>query len=376
MVDATVPEELLSHAPAFDVKTPISKIIPILDGRCAAVVTKGGEFYGVVDFRSVYMSKQGMGIKKNTTVERYVVKTPKITASTPIDDVIAYFYKSQVTAIPFFSRGVVKGLLDRYTLLKVLLSLGYMKDIKVQDVMTSPVLAIDSGANVSQAKATMERNKLNRLAVVDSGRFVGLLTNHALVARYTKQPERLPEMKTKVYSPSNVPVSSVMEANPVTVDYTSGLEECVRSFVERRISSLIVTKKNLPVGIATISDVLEGLISRRRIDENRIILSGFDAKSYDYEDEVREMVREFMDKMEKLQKLKTSYVTVKIKSLKNNKYDVKMRVVFQRHGAVAMDHTSFLLDRTVGELLEKMKREILKMKEKEDSNRYRVVEEE
>jgi CBS domain-containing protein len=370
MAEQTVPEELLSKASVFDVKTPVSRVMPIIDGRGSAIVTKGGEFYGVVDFRAMYRSKQGMSVKRNATVERYAVRTPKITASTPLDDVIAYFYKSQSTAMPFISRGAVRGVLDRYTLLKILLSLGYMKDMKVQEVMTSPVLAIDSEANISQAKAIMAHNKLNRLAVVDNGRFVGLITNHDLMVKYTKPQERLPEMKTKVYTPANVPISSVMEGNPATVDYTSELDECVRNFVERRISSLIVVKKGKPVGIATISDVLAGLMSRRRIEENRIILSGFDANSYDYEDEVREMVREFMVTMEKLQKLKVSYVTLTIKNLKNNRYDVKMRMMFERNGTVSMDHTSFLLDRTVGELLEKMKREVLKLKDKDSKGRY------
>ncbi len=371
-----IPEGLLSRAPVLDVKTPVTKIIPIIDGHGTVVVTKAGEFYGIVDSRAMYRSNQSLAIKKNATVEKYAVRTPKITASTPIDDVVAYFYKSQSTAMPFIGNGKIKGVLDRYTLLRMLLSLGYLKDMTASEVMTSPVLAIDVNANVSQARAAMAGNKLNRLIVMDNGRFVGLLTNHDIVAKYSKPQERLPEMKTKVYSPANVPVSSVMEGNPVLVDQTAKLEECVRNFIERRISSVIVTARNEPVGIITISDVLEALISRRRISENRIILSGFDADSYQYEDEVREMVREFMDKAEKLQKLKTDYVTIRIKKLKGSRYEVKMRAILGKYGAVAMDHTGFMLDRTVGELLDKMRSEILKRKDKVDTYKYRFVKEE
>ncbi|MCL4411369.1 CBS domain-containing protein [Candidatus Marsarchaeota archaeon] len=371
-----IPEGLLSRAPVLDVKTPVTKIIPIIDGHGTVVVTKAGEFYGIVDSRAMYRSNQSLAIKKNATVEKYAVRTPKITASTPIDDVVAYFYKSQSTAMPFIGNGKIKGVLDRYTLLRMLLSLGYLKDMTASEVMTSPVLAIDVNANVSQARAAMAGNKLNRLIVMDNGRFVGLLTNHDIVAKYSKPQERLPEMKTKVYSPANVPVGSVMEGNPVLVDQTAKLEECVRNFIERRISSVIVTARNEPVGIITISDVLEALISRRRISENRIILSGFDADSYQYEDEVREMVREFMDKAEKLQKLKTDYVTIRIKKLKGSRYEVKMRAILGKYGAVAMDHTGFMLDRTVGELLDKMRSEILKRKDKVDTYKYRFVKEE
>ena len=220
MAEQTVPEELLSKASVFDVKTPIYKIMPIIDERGTAVITKGDEFYGIVDFRAMYRSKQSASIKRNATVERYAVRTPKITASTPLDDVISYFYKSQSTAMPYVSRGLVRGVLDRYTLLKMLLSVGYMRGINVQDVMTSPVLAIEADANISQARAAMARNRLNRLVVLDNDKFVGLITNHDIVMRYTKPQERLPEMKTKVYTPTNVPIKSVMESNPATIDYT------------------------------------------------------------------------------------------------------------------------------------------------------------
>ena len=374
--NVVVPEELVSRVPVFDAKTPVTKILHTIGERGAVVVTKAGEFYGIVDSRAMYRSTQSLAIKGNATIERYAVRTPKITASTPVDDVVTYFYKSQSTAMPFVNRGRIIGVLDRYTLLRMLLSLGYLKGMTASDVMTSPVLAIDVSANVLQAKTAMANNRLNRLVVMDNGKFVGLLTNHDIMAKYSKPQERLPEMKTKVYSPANTPVSNVMESNPVLVEQTTGLDECVRTFVDRHISSVIVAKKDTPIGIVTISDVLEALMSRRRINENRIILSGFDPDSYQYEDEVREMVREFMDKVERLQKLKADYVTVRIKRLKGSKYEVMMRVILGKYGAIAMNHTGFMLDRTVGELLDKMRGEILKRKDRADTYNYRFVKEE
>ncbi len=359
-----IPKELISNTLNLDYRTPVSKAASYLKKYSAIVISKDKEYCGILDTRTIYRTAHGMTLNENEKVERFAIKAPKITNSTSIYDIIAYFYKSGVKALPYMSGNKIVGVLERKTLLKVILSLNVLEDMKVSESMTTPVLAIDANANLAQANASMRDNKVNRLVVLQNSRFVGLITNYDIVGRYmTKTGERLPEFKTDMYRASNVPISSVMERNTHTVEYNRTMSEAVRLMVEDNISSLIVLRKGNPIGILTITDVMESIIARQKVEASKVFMSGFDANTYQYEDEAREELTSLISHVERLSGIDVDYVTFKVKRTHSKLYEMQIRLSLGRHGIISMNTTQYLFDDALASLLKRLKHKVVKEKE-------------
>lgn len=353
--------ELISGTQILDQRTPITRIRPLLDKYDAVVITKDNEYLGIIDSRSVSRRK-GLEIKR-ASAYKFAERVPQISDFTPIDDVILYFYKTRCKALPYSKNGKITGVLARGTLLKVLLSMRILEDMRVRDSMSSPVLAIDSEAGISQAKSVMGENKVNRLLVLQNGRFLGLLTNHDLSLRYSTQSERLPQMKSEKYSTSAFKAGDVAERNPVMIGEGSSLADAARSMVEKSISSVIVQKGGKPVGMLTVFDILESLVARKQISENKVFISGLDNTTYDYGDDAKEELNAFVNRIEKMHGMKINYVTLHIKKIKLKSYEMQIRIALDKHGVITMHVYGERFSEALSSLMQAARVKIIKEKE-------------
>lgn len=358
-----VPKELISKTMNFDYKTPISKVSQYLKRYPAVIITKNKEYHGVVDTRTIYRAKRGLKLSSKEKVEKFSVKVPRITNSTSIYDLVNYFYKSGVKALPYSNGARIMGVLKRKTFLKILLSLNILEDMKVNQAMSTPVLAIDENASIAQAKATMRDRHVNRLVVLRGSRFAGLITNHDIVEKYTKGSERAPELPTSLYKPANIPISSVMERNVRSIEFNRPVSDVVRDMIENRISSLVVMKKSNPIGMITITDVLESVLARQKVAASKVFMSGFDSNTYQYEDEAREELQLLVDNVEKLSGIDVDYITFKVKSTRSKLYEMQARLSLGKHGIITVHVNEYLFEDALNELVDKLKHMVLKEKE-------------
>ncbi len=369
-----IPKSVITQVPIFEADTAMTKVLPAVHNNPAVLINNKGEFYGIVDFRSVHRESKSLKMNKNTPVLKYAVKVPKIMHTTSLDDAVFYFYRSRRNALPYLDEDKVVGVLDRFTLMKMLLSTDSIKDMKCSNIMTSPALGIDSKASIAQASSAMADRNVNRLLVLDNGKLAGLITRHDLISKMTVIDERYPDMKSRRYSPSNITIESIMEKSPVSIDAKDDVRNAVRNFVNRSISSLVVTSNGVPSGILTISDVLAALIAKRKTFENRIIISGIDRDTYEYEYEIKEQSNAFIEKVEKFRKVNINYIAINVKKLKNSRYEINARASIERYGMVEVRLTDFMLDRTFAKVLETLMEAIKKKKDKSEKKKYERVE--
>jgi CBS domain-containing protein len=359
----SIPEGLISKSEIFDSKTQITKVIPAVKLYDAVIVNKGDEYYGIIDSRAIYRSIQGLRSPKNQAASNFVVKVPKITDSTAIDDVIYYFYKTRARALPYVKNGKVLGVLKRVTLLKMLLSESKIDSIKAGDAMVSPIIGISVDSTVGQARAVMRENKINRLAVVDGDKFAGIITNYDLIDRYVKTDERRPAMTSTAFNVSQLKLATILQKNPLSIDAADSLDNATRLMIERGVSSLVVTHKGKPVGMLTELDVVENAMGRGRQEDNQIFISGLDSQTYEYEDETREMVRSFMGKIQKMNHITVDYVSIVVKHFRLNSYELHARLALAGSGGIINAHvTGHLFERTISDLLGVLENEVKKKK--------------
>ncbi len=360
-----IPLELITKTESVDARTHISKAIQMLEKYPALIVNNGKEYYGIFDSRSISKSGAELKFQKNQTVEKYTTKVDPAVRKTTINELISYFYSSRIKALPFSDNKKIIGVLDRNTLLKMLLSFKMLEGIKVNEIMSSPVIAIDKNASLSQAMAAMEEKRINRILVMDGKTLQGMLTYFGLIQRYSDINERLPEFETKSYNPSGISISEIIEKNPKTIDSEDELTNATRKLANNNISSLIVVdKKQKPVGILTVSDILENLIARMKIEENRIFLTGFDKDTREFEPEIKEELKDFVSTIEKTRAQKVDYLMLHLKKVKGKLYDIKIKVAIKKEGILSAHITDFMLERTLKEAIDTLKKNVLKEKEK------------
>ena len=357
-------QRLFKEVQMMDYRTPMDRVLPAVGRDSAVIITKQGDYYGIIDTKVLQRSGSSTSLK-GTKAEAFAVNVPKITPNTNMDDAVYYFCKSRTKALPYAMKGKVKGVLERTTLLKALLSLGSLNEIRVSEAMTSPIMAIDIDSNIAQARSVMRDNGVNRLAVIQNGKFIGLVTNRDIISGYSTRRERLPEMKTNKYALTNIPIAEVTRKNVITLDQNRSASDAAREFINNNISSIVVTSAGKPVGMVTVTDVLESLMARKRIEPNRMFISGLHSLDYDYESEVRGALSEFLSDIERLERgrMDVDYITLNIKKQKTKSYELMARLSLGRRGIISIRSEGYLFEDTLRELLSKLKREVIKNKD-------------
>ena len=144
------------------------------------------------------------------------------------------------------------GIVTERDLLSKILAHGLnTRKVKVEKVMSSPLISINPSATIKEAAQTMIKEK-GRLAVFDSGELVGIVTASDLI----KTMPQVAETRLKV--------DDFMTRKVVTADEKTVVSSIVKIMGEKRIGSVIITYEGKPKGIFTERDLLTTFLARDR----------------------------------------------------------------------------------------------------------------
>jgi len=118
----------------------------------------------------------------------------------------------------------------------------------------STVWTIGPSAMVIDAIRFMDEKNVGALPVVDNVKLVGIVSERD----YTRK------IVLKGKSSKETPVSEIMTKQPVTVSPREGVTECMRIITEKRVRHLPVLEGADLVGILSIGDVVNWLISAQK----------------------------------------------------------------------------------------------------------------
>jgi CBS domain-containing protein len=78
---------------------------------------------------------------------------------------------------------------ERDLVRKVLTLEGHVSDLRVKDIMSSPLIVVDPNATIEEAAKVMEHNRVRRLPVVDENGLIGIVTVSDLAKALAKELE-------------------------------------------------------------------------------------------------------------------------------------------------------------------------------------------
>lgn len=138
--------------------------------------------------------------------------------------------------------------------------------MKVNDVMSSPVVAIRPTSPASAARNTMLRRRIKHLAVLERGNVVGMISMRDIVTHVWR------EARARTMRPLDaVPVARLMSVRLVSVSSGTDLVKAARQMSGRGVGSVLVFDEGRAVGIVTETDVVRaasrGLLAGKKAGE-------------------------------------------------------------------------------------------------------------
>ncbi len=350
-LDIKLPAEFVSKAEVCDYKTPITEIIGKIRSRGSVVVMKDGEYFGVVNGKTI--AEGGFAKLAKDSVGKFADRVAAAGTDITIENAISSLYNSEIDALPIRDGKKIIGIVRREKILESILSLHALSKVSVEDIMVSPIIDIDSNANVAAAIALMQQKKIKRLVVNDRGKPAGIITQNDILFSLSRPEERLPELKVDAHSLENISVGSVANMYLNTVSYDEKIDAAIKIFIEKKVSSVVAMRGGSAVGLITVRDVLKAAMPKPATIDSQIIISGLDDRTKEFENEMRSQIGNFISKADKFSSPRLKIVEINVKR-KARVYEAAGTMEFERGNDIHAKVTAYNTEQLVSELMEKL----------------------
>lgn len=350
----SLPDEFISRTGFYDYKTPMVSVLAKLNAYGTVIVTKNKEYYGIVDSRAI-AKKGGTNFSGSISVSKFAFRAPLLDKATSIEKAIAHFYNSGSKALPYYD-GRLRGVVKRDVILRAILSMHLLSKYTASEIMASPVIAIDSDASVAAAQSVMKQKRINRLVVMNSRRPSGIVTHRDIFGASARLNTRASKIERHVSVSRKI--GELVEPNVYTISYKDNAESAIREIIERGISSLIVKRNDSIVGILTIHDILKAAAEGSGAEGAEISISGLDAYTREYEEDIRSELSKLEAKINRFHRLKISSISLNVKRQKGRNYELKMRIFMEKRGSVSAHAEGYSLQKVLTDIVSKAYSEI------------------
>jgi len=130
-----------------------------------------------------------------------------------------------------------------------------IKEVKVEKVMSYPLITIRPTALIKEAAQMMIEKRIRRLAVFEGGKLVGIITASDLIRGLPEVPETMRAW---------FEVDYFMNKKVVTADEKTSVDRIAKIMGEKRIGSVIITSQGEPIGIFTERDLLTKFLAKAK----------------------------------------------------------------------------------------------------------------
>ena len=132
-----------------------------------------------------------------------------------------------------------------------------LENILVRDIMTKPVISVDSSATAHEAAKMMEKSEIGAIVVFENNLPVGIITDRDFAIKITAHAY-----------PIDTPVRRIMSSPLVTITSDSPFWVGANLMNSRKIRRLVVIDDEQVVGIITITDLVDHFIRHVKSEPN------------------------------------------------------------------------------------------------------------
>lgn len=115
------------------------------------------------------------------------IMSPRIITTEPettLCDAINKMRENNIHGLLVAKKGKLMGIVTTYDALLVMSRGNHIKDLLVEEVMTTDVISINQNSSISEALEKMLENQINRLPVLDKNKLVGVVSTTDIINAY------------------------------------------------------------------------------------------------------------------------------------------------------------------------------------------------
>jgi len=278
------------------------------------VVTSDGKIIGIVNYETLLKKRS---IPMSAKVENIMAFPPRVGEDDTVMEIAETMLSSGYRAVPVTEKDYIVGMVSRGDLVGIIPELNILKEILVHEIMTANPHIIREKETMDQARNLMSRLDIRTLPVINSkDELTGVvgLKDLARITSSEKNRQTRGDLAGGKSSSSKVEVKSIMKA-PISIGKDAKISEAVKIMNANKISTIIVTEDNKPIGIITQYDLIELIASFKHEDQVFVQISGLHEAEPEAYDMMYELIQKSIKRMAKI-------VTPKVFTINVHRQDV------------------------------------------------------
>lgn len=301
-IDATtVKDVIVDDFPTLDSEDTLSDGLALMrkTGYQEIPVLEGGAYAGMLRYSTILRKKS---TTPETKIKSLMTSLPVLDDTTELTKVAEYMVTNNCRQLPVVSGKKVVGIVSRTALIEIAAQMKSLKDVKVWEIMTTPVEYVRNNAMLSEAVDIMRKLDIRTMPVVDSaGKLCGVVGMAEVIDNGWKAGVRSVGGLSK--SPSTqIPVESVAVTSVLTVDWGDDMEQAADIMASKKISTLPVMDGDEMVGILTEYDIIEMISACREREQLYVQISGLEDEDKIYADAMYADIGTEMSRISKIYK--------------------------------------------------------------------------
>ena len=269
----------LSHTPksVFNPDDPVSKILAYFKdtGYYKAVVSDGANT-GLITVRDLL----GVESPERTNIKSVWHQIGLTDVHTTVLQAIETLIDNNVRALPLVENGEITGIISQMDLLKELTKVNELGQIKVKDLMRTPVTTIDSKIGNDRARSLMLDKKISHIPVTMDEKLKGIITAEILVHTFIVPASRMTtgNLSGRMEPRFSGQVTGVMDTQPLKLGVEANALEAVKEMTRMsKGACIIVDEQDRVQGIVTPRELLQPIYDLRDEAELPVYIVGLSA---------------------------------------------------------------------------------------------------
>jgi len=226
------------------------------------------DFLGGRRYRSVVLERFGGDVYRalnETKAVELSYQPPWISESSTIEEVLAKFMEFKVGVLLVLgSDGRVKGLISERHVAN--LFADYEMYVKVKEIMSTPLIALDPHETVAKALEVMSSRRIRRLPLVSRGSLSGIVTIKDLLGFLGSETSLAKMRRGEQEQIYDTPLQSIAKSPVITVSANEDVGRALGIMKKHGIGCVVVEDSGLPVGILTERDIVTKLPEVRDVE--------------------------------------------------------------------------------------------------------------
>jgi len=290
-------------------------------------VVKDRELVGILSYNDLLRKR----VSPESKVINLMSPVISINDNSDVTQVVAKFYTTKARGIPVVDdKKRLVGMITRERLLSYFLDQGEFKNVKVMEVMNSPVITINAEDSVARARWLMSNNNVTKLPILDEKKLVGIISARDIVDRlYSSGGKKKASILTEEERLMAMPVKEIMSYPVITVSGKENVESAVKTLLSRKISGMPVVEGDLITGMFSGIDAISIVAKKFELEMPIEAKLTSELKQGDTKALIDGILERYLSRLERLTDILNFKVTFKeeAKSADKKVYQVTAKVV-------------------------------------------------